>query len=315
MEICRYEDWMKPQVAKLFHIQYGVKEEDFSTLIDRFYDLPFQKEKSIRIVAKEGDTIIGFQSFFYWPYEYQNRVLQTYQSGNSLVHPDHRGKGIFQNLLNYLEQYPEKFRIDFLVGFPVEQSKNSFIRNNWNNILNVRWHLRIINPLAFLFNANKTKAHFEQQPLQIKNTSPDKIRLSRDPDFLHWRKSYSSGEYFYHSYSDENGKVCFHLKLYERKKWMRELIIGDVVTSSDDQQLLKNALKSLIKKTRKALAVTSLTIALNEKAEAKMLQCLSSLRFIRTAKEIYFILKSTNKMEDISDPGKWILYRSDIDTW
>ena len=74
MEIGLYEDWMKPQVAKLFCLQYGVNEDNFSKLIDNFYEHPFQKDKCIRIVAKEGKTIIGFQSFIYWPYEYNNKT-------------------------------------------------------------------------------------------------------------------------------------------------------------------------------------------------------------------------------------------------
>src|SRR5687768_7265779 len=99
MDIVLYENWMKSQVAELFSRQYGIERQAFTQLMDNFYDHPFQAKKSIRIVAKEGDTIVGFQSFFYWPYDYQGRTYNSFQSGNSLVHPDHRGKGIFQKLL------------------------------------------------------------------------------------------------------------------------------------------------------------------------------------------------------------------------
>src|SRR3954467_5729352 len=98
MDIGLYEEWMRPQISKMFSDQYGIREEAFAQLMSDFYEHPFQKNKCIRIIAKEGNMVTGFQSFFYWPYEINGRVYNSYQSGNSLVRPGFRGKGIFQKL-------------------------------------------------------------------------------------------------------------------------------------------------------------------------------------------------------------------------
>ena len=92
MEIGLYEDWMRLQVSKMFSNEYHIKEEIFADLMEKFYEHPFQKDKCILIVAKEGQIITGFQSFFFWPYEMNGKTYNSYQSGNSLVHPNFRGK-------------------------------------------------------------------------------------------------------------------------------------------------------------------------------------------------------------------------------
>ena len=113
MDIGLYEDWMKPQIAKLFSLEYGVTEDYLSQFMDNLYEHPFSKRKCIRMVAKEENTIIGFLSFFYWPYSYNNQTFNSFQTGNALIHPDHRGKGVFQKLLEYLDIHREKFNIEF----------------------------------------------------------------------------------------------------------------------------------------------------------------------------------------------------------
>ena len=316
MEIGLYEGWMKPQVAQLFNKQYGVSEDDFAKLIDDFYELPFQKNKCIRIIAREGDLIIGFQSFFYWPYTFNNQTYNSYQSGNSLVHENYRGKGIFQKLLNYIDEHSKKLEIDFLVGFPVEQSKNSFIRNNWKNILNLRWYLKIINPAAFLFNFKELHQSFDALPLvKAEDSVSNFLRLHKTEEFNTWRNNYSSAVYFYYNYTKGDQTITFQLKSNKRNKWFNELIIGDIACSSFDYQLIKEAFIGLKIKIRKKLSVTSLTIALNEHTENPLKSILKNLGYIRTKKEIYFIIKSFSDNITIEDPSKWILYRSDIDTW
>src|SRR5689334_1140363 len=122
--ITTYAPWMRDQVAELFSLQYGFNKEEFARKMDRFYDHPFQKDRCIRVVALDGEKVAGFQSFFYWPYAFKGKTFNSYQSGNSLVHPDYRGKKIFQKLLNFVDEKKQELRIDFLMGFPVEDSYN-----------------------------------------------------------------------------------------------------------------------------------------------------------------------------------------------
>jgi GNAT superfamily N-acetyltransferase len=314
-----YQDWMKEQVSGLFSMQYQVDKNDFAKLIDNFYDHPYQKDKCIRIVARDGKKIVGFQSFFHWPYSYKNKNYNSYQSGNSLVHPDYRGKGIFQKLLNFIDDKKDELSIDFLMGFPVEESKNSFIRNKWNNILDLQWYLKIVNPFSFLFPVDKEKIQNCLNNSFQHHQDPDLITLSNKDEFAEWRKMYSQNQhYFYHQYIEAGTKntICFQLKLVNRKKIINELVIGNIQSDSNDPLLVENGIKDLIKRVKKTGCVTVMSIAINNNCKSGIKKNVKKIGFIKTNKSIYFIIKPFKEQnKELLNPELWSLYRSDIDTW
>ncbi len=319
IRITAYEDWMKPQVAEMFSLQYNVPVNEFSALMDNFYDHPYQEKKCIRIVAVESGKVIGFQSFFYWPYFYKGKINHSFQSGNSLVNPSYRGKGIFQQLLNYLGEHREQFGIDFLIGFPILASRNSLLRNGWKNILDLEWFITTSSPLFSFLGHEKKKLsrHFSKEAtLSIRENANEWFRLSDDKEFLEWRKCYSaSQEYFYHVYS-ENGKFAeFTLKPSRRKKYIRELIIGNVRTENSDAAFMKNAFRDLKKSVKKSGAAAFLSFACNPKAKYISDELLSAVSFRKIDKKIFFAVKLFSENHPAEDAANWILFRSDIDTW
>ncbi|MBI4947868.1 MAG: GNAT family N-acetyltransferase [Bacteroidetes bacterium] len=317
MEIGVYEDWMRPQVAKMFSLQYGLNENDFSKLIEDFYEHPYQKDRCLRIVAKEEDRVIGFQSFFYWPYRFNNKIYNSFQSGNSLVHPEFRGKGIFQKLLTYIDTHSRKLGIDFLIGFPVEASKKSFIRNQWENILNLQWHIKIINPLSFFFSLRLQELHnVFNTPSYTLDGNSSSFRLASNPDFSSWRNHYSKeGRYLYFSFAQQNYSANFTLKFIKRRKYINELIIGDFQCNTNDLTFIHEAFNTLIRKARSLRFLSILTIAINERSSYSLLKPLLQSGFKKTNKKIYFIIKDFSNNQAIHNPESWTLYRSDIDTW
>ena len=317
MDIKLYEDWMKPQVTKLFSVQYGTKEEEVANTHAHFYEHSFQKDKCIRLVALDGDIVIGFQSLFYWPYQKDGQVYNTFQSGNSIVHPEYRGKGIFQKLLNYLDAYNEDLKLDFLMGFPVQASYGSFMKCKWSNPLNIVWHLKIINPLGFLFSLNKVSAHFDKtaKPV-IQATKANAFRLAKDAAFDDWMASFrDAAKYCFFNFTENEQAISFHLKISKRSKWFNELIIGDVRSSTLDQAFIRKGLRKLVGRAYTSMGITALTIAVNEASPSPVNQVIKHMNFIQTKKSIYFITKSYNEQLDIDQPQNWELYRSDIDTW
>ena len=318
MEIGLYEDWMKPQIANLFSMQYGVKKEDFERLIDNFYELPFQKNKCIRIVAKEGDLVIGFQSFFYWPYNFNGKTFNSYQSGNSLVHPDYRGKGIFQSLLNYVDNHKEELKIDFLIGFPIDVSIGSLLRNKWKNIFNLQWYIKTINPFSLLLPLNiaKLQEHFPNRNLFINKADKGFIRVENSPEFIDWRKThYDKEKYFSFHFAKDKEEVLFKLKINIRKKVIKELIIGDIITTTHEPEFILKAISELVKEVKKIKSLTILSIALNENCAYNFAFLFSKQGFKRIEKQIYFCVKPFVNDNIIITPDKWIVYRGDIDTW
>lgn len=313
-----YEPWMKEQVAKLFSIQYGVSENYFSTLMDNFYDHPYQKEKCIRVVALEGSTVIGFQSFFYWPYIFNEKTLNSYQSGNSLIHPEHRGKGIFQKLLSYFDsELQKKYKIDFLIGFPIEASKNSLIRNQWIDLLHLKWHIKIVNPFSFLYtiNTDKITNTFSKEPCCIPE-SINTFRITKNKNFIEWRKNYSdNSKYFFFNYSEKENRICFSLKLSRRKIIINELIIGDIQTSTEDIFFISKGIETLIQKTSSLKFISLISIAINELSNFPITTILHQKKFLKISKDIYCMVKPYINIHEISDTKNWTLYRNDIDTW
>jgi hypothetical protein len=251
------------------------------------------------------------------PYTFKGRTYNSFQSGNSLVHPDFRGKGIFQKLLNYLDTNHERLAIDFLVGFPVEESKNGFIRNQWENILNLEWHVKIINPFSFLFPCRQEKLlSISNQTMHPIEESALSFRLSKDSDFSNWRKDYSQKEeYFCFSFTKNNNSANFILKFSKRKKYINELTIGDFQCNSWDMNFIREAFNTLTYKVRSLKFISILTIAINEHSTHSLLTSLAKSGFRKANKKIYFIVKDFIGNSDLHNPALWTLYRSDIDTW
>jgi hypothetical protein len=307
IRITAYEDWMKPQVAEMFSLQYNVPAAEFATLMDNFYDHPYQKEKCIRIAAVEGEKVIGFQSFFSWAYYFKTQLQHS------------RGKGIFQKLLNFLGEHREKFGIDFLVGFPINASRNSLLRNGWKNILDLEWQIVTSSPLRSLFGDEKKKlsrAFAKHSDSSITENASEWLRLSDEKAFLEWRKCYSATQhYFYHVYR-ENGKSAeFTLKPSRRKKYIRELIIGNVRTENNDPAFMKNAFRDLQSKVKRSGAAAFISFAYNPHCPAISADLLSQVGFRKIDKKIFFAVKTFTENHPAENPANWILFRSDIDTW
>lgn len=317
MEIRLYEEWMRPQVLTLFSNEYGRTESELKEVHANFYDHEFQKKRCIRIAALDGSQVVGFQTLFYWPYVKNNKVYRSLQSGNSIVHPSYRGKGMFQKLLQYLDDHQQELQIDFLMGFPVEASYRSFIKNTWKNPFDLIWYLKVVNPAGFLFSKNRLAKMFDKQPaLFMVSRTDDIFRLQVDETFHSWRIGFSNPEnHFYYNYKLSGEQLTFGLKFFKRNKYFNELIIGELRSTTYDPEFLHKAMRSLVQKARQSLCVSALTVALVENSGTGFLRVVKKNGFIKTKKKIYFITKTYDKVIDVNDPEKWELYRGDIDSW
>ncbi len=317
--ISAYGDWMKPQVAEMFSHQYGVSKREFSSLIENFYEHPFQKDKCIRIAAVEDKKVVGFQSFFYWPYEMNGRKFRSFQSGNSLVHPHYRNRGIFRKLLEYVDVHREEMGIDFLIGFPIDVSKNSLLGNGWKNILDLDWYVCPSSIFSFVsrHENEKLKTVFKRESgYAIGPVNDGRIHISNENGFVEWRENYSpKGNYFYHTYSEGDKSVRFSLKTSRRKKIIRELTIGNILTGNNDPAFIQKGLKDLIRKVRSSRCISMVSFAQNSASGFLTDELLRNAGLKKINKRIYFCVKSFAGSDAIEDASKWLLFRSDIDTW
>lgn len=313
-----YDDALFDQVIRLFVMEYGVEEKNFGQYFRTFYEHPFQKERCIRAVAMDGDKVAGFQTFFFWPYIYKGKEYKSYQSGNSLVHPDYRGKGIFAKLLSFVEEKAEKSGVDFLMGFPVEASYGSFIRKKWSNVLNLQWFVKRASLLSPLFTPSEEKIHKYLEPCNYQSTepNPDKIRLHHSADFMEWRKAYQKATPYYNFVygKGSSAEVKLTVKFQTRKKYLKEMVIGDIEGAEKSAELVAESVLALCKlATRKNLA-TFVSLAINPGDESLVNQ-LEKAGFKKIEKKIYFIHKALKNLPELDVVTNWSLYRADIDTW
>ncbi|MCA9859548.1 MAG: hypothetical protein KC438_07495 [Thermomicrobiales bacterium] len=319
IQIVDYEPWMKDQIVQLFSDEYGTDLADESAFFDRFYDHDFQRSRAIRLVAIEGRSVAGFQSVFYWPYRHGAHVYSSYQSGRSLVSPLHRGKGIFGRLLDHLDANRERYGCEFLMGFPVDASYGSFLRNGWVNPLDLSWFVRPLSPLALVTQPQMLELgrEFIDQPRPVGFVDrPGAIELAEDPDFVSWRRQFlvkTTYRFFHYEEGDE--AVRFDC-LPNRRGRVSELIIGGIRRSTDSPDLLKRAFKALLHEARRSGAFAVASIAVNERCVTDpLLGIVRRCGFMKIRRKIHFITKNYARHPIVDDPSKWILFRSDIDTW
>jgi hypothetical protein len=315
MTIQKYEDWMRPQVVELFDLEYGTDKGSFDTLFQNFYEHSFQQKQCIRIVSLDGEIVSGFQSFFYWPVSIEGNQVLSYQSGNSLVHPQYRGKGIFAKLLNYIHQPESGLPHDLLIGFPVEASYNSFIRNKWLNPFNLQWYVKVMSPVTSLFSNPELqlKKKWGERKKESLASSNKVISVEQTASYDDYRFAYESGDYYRYTFEQNGEKVMFELKAQRRKKYIKELIIGKMIASKLDQALINSALKSLIKEVKCSANFTMLSFAINP-LSTHLTASVDCNGFKKIDKQIYFISKGPIA-EKTTDWSNWWMFRGDIDTW
>ena len=315
MTIQKYEDWMRPQVVALFDMEYATGAAQFDTLFGQFYEQEFQRTNCIRIVALDGERVAGFQSFFYWPVVIGGKEVKSYQSGNSLVHPDYRGKGLFGKMLNYIHEPGSGFNAELLIGFPVEASYNSFMRNGWKNPFNLQWYIKPLNPVrSFFSNPEKQlrKAWGERKKDDFKGDLSTTYVAQRT-DFDTYRFVYETGDFYRFTFESEGKKAYFELKAQRRKRIIRELVIGKFLVTHADQDFMQRSLLALIREVKRSANFTLLSFAVNHQS-TDLVSIVASAGMRPIEKRIYFIAKGP-LADAVNDWSGWWMFRSDIDTW
>jgi len=317
IDIHLFEPWMNDQIIQIFSNQYDQPFDVIYEVMRNIYEHPFQKEKAIRIVALDGKKVVGFQSYLFWPFFFNGKMLHSYQAVRALVSEDYRGQGIFGRLLDYLEIVRQGKRIDLLTGYPIQVSINSLLRNKWSNILNLKWFVKIISPISVLKNLEVSNITLEKKANQnFPNFYKKGFFQSINMDFLSWQKHYVDKQlYFYFCYNQANKSVEFDLKINFRGR-IKELIIGGIKSNSEDPKILIRAFLELTKAVKNQKAFTILSIAVNEKnRDTTILKAIIKSGFKKIRKEIFFCVKDFEVGKAAYQPENWYLYKNCIDTW
>jgi len=317
--IAEYEDWMKEGVVSLHSDHYHYDPQEYAVRFTRWYEHPFSRQKSICVVALDGKKVIGLQSWVLWPYTRSDRVFSSLQSRGSLIHADYRRRGLWWKMLLFGDQLASSRKVDFFVGFPHERSLPGLLKAGWRHLLDLRWFVRLVNPLELWKKSTLTAEElpFETQPASFNDYRGDHFRLYHGSDFVSWRKAVNAEQkYLYHSYPGLNPEICFEMKL-ERAHGFNELVIGDIRSSQAGYPGLRAALKDLFRVLHDCKEIAVVSVALNPKAHPNPLfwPLLSTGFLPIPKKKIYFCVKEIKGTAPLDDAQVWDVFRADIDTW
>lgn len=98
--------------------------------------------KSLYLAAVQDDEIIGFNAFISHDLVRNDSIVSAFQSCWTATSRDHRGKRIFQNLINEAKIFLKERGAAFIFGFPNENSQTIFTKKlGFREIPSLKWQV------------------------------------------------------------------------------------------------------------------------------------------------------------------------------
>ncbi|MGA1821943.1 MAG: GNAT family N-acetyltransferase [Thermoplasmatota archaeon] len=204
----------------------------------KYYDNPYTEEP-IAYTVKHNGSVVGFMGLFPTRWRRGEYTFDCLSFGDAIIHPDHRGKGLYQPLIKSLM---DEVRDSGYVGF-LNLSNNDVTSHVMEKMgflsMKERSYIKRINYFSFLKNFffkdrygeySSGNVRFSLSPdiegmmrYDAKTKGDDRIHLVKDSDFYGWR--YGSKRRQYHCfYNHHDGKMAAYLILYLNRKGSARII-------------------------------------------------------------------------------------------
>ena len=325
-DIVEYEPWMVEQIARLNVLQYGGTEEEKRGEFARITQEPFARDKGVAICALDGDTLVGVQTYRYWPYLRGGERYYSLQSGGTLVHPDHRGQGLFMRMLSAGNDILAQKGVDFLTGFPVPMSFGGFIKDDWHHVDSPMWFLRPLRPVKMVVQRLTRSASEPAGPHQDDDWSTvgelkrvggaKRTNLCTGRDFLEYR--YGNGRsrsYDIRRYDCGEAEAVVVGKR-RSSNGFAEYVIGDILSTDGTLRSAHRALSQLLDDLRNGGDVAACSILVGTGMK-ELYPLVARFGFLPTFRKGLFIAKAVSDRgrDWLCDRWQWNLMHADIDTW
>ncbi|MBM3156313.1 MAG: GNAT family N-acetyltransferase [Chloroflexi bacterium] len=173
------------------------------------------------VVALDSGKIVGARPFIYAEMWLGDAKIKTAQHCDTMVHPEHRNKGIFNKMGNYALKYLGENGFYLSYGFPGPMSRRGFLSQSYRIIVETEFLFRAKNPqklLSYKLNSEllsnglgllydkflnpKTKSASQESDIfkvEVFDRFPDELKkvdslrdkaainLVRSEDYLKWR--------------------------------------------------------------------------------------------------------------------------------
>lgn len=102
--------------------------------------------KSLVLIAKENNIIIGVRAFMRWKWQSENIILSAFRAVDTATHPEHQGRGIFKKLTLKAIEIAQEQGDHFIFNTPNSQSKPGYLKMGWKEIDKIKIELHPVNP-------------------------------------------------------------------------------------------------------------------------------------------------------------------------
>ena len=326
IDIVEFQPGMVPGMVEMFLFEYGGDRYQIEAKVrHRFDSEAVRLREGINLLGLAGERVVAMQAFTPWPYCRPGQPYSSLQSGNSLVHPDFRGRRIFLRMLAEGNRIASAKGMDFFMGFPGEESYGAFIRDKWIDLGRLRFWTRPVNPAeAFRQRRKKyvpTHSLDIAQPLTVESLATGTqdvaagFRLSQERHFLEWRYSSERNEnYRYFQYARLGQKVSFVLRL-NSSRGLREVWIGQIRKHACTTFFLASALRALSREVRRDPSIAALSLAMLSPLPSTCL-ALGMAGFIPNQLAPPLIVKPLKAIPGLIDRSQWReTCLEDIDVW
>lgn len=114
-------------------------------LINKYNTEVFGPKHIGYIAYDENNNHAAYYGVFPVLIEYKGKTILAVQSGDTMTHPDHRGKGLFIKLSLKTYELAKKHGIKFVFGFPTKNSYPGFVNKlNWTHEENIKRYQLLI---------------------------------------------------------------------------------------------------------------------------------------------------------------------------
>ncbi len=130
-------------LLSLYKIVWPNREIDEEYWNWKYRDNPFGKP--LILVALKEDKIVGHEALWPMPLSVNGINQLSYQSVDSMVHPDFRGRGIFNNLIARSMEECSTLTCPIIFGFPNRSSYKIYTKFGWISDSSFHRFIKILN--------------------------------------------------------------------------------------------------------------------------------------------------------------------------
>jgi hypothetical protein len=286
---------------------------DFIEYMNLLFDFnPFGK--GIQVVARDkSNEMIGYMGFFSVPFSFNKKTIAGGQIVNILIHSNFRGQGIFLKLLEQLIKNTDKYKYEFIYGFPNPISYNGFKKLEWINKKLNYWWLKLLKISEFNIKYKYILVN-NFETLENKDFDNEMFQINKNYKYLKWRfcKLGSLFEYYIFKILDDSENCLGYIILNEYKE--NQITYGQLIDAiiPIENFNVYNDLLNFYCKYFKEKDIFNLQFFLY--SPQLIIRNLKSRNFSSYSKNRYFIYRSPNQnLHNAIKNDRLLLYHSSKD--